>query len=495
MEKLIPIILLLLAPLSSKGQTPVFYGGDGDGHGDHCYTQAANLRDFIYYGGDHDGSAVNCFIQTSHSELYNGGGGDGFSINCYEQDIIPVFEPFTGGHGDGSAVYCYQQEGSLGATIYKGGDGDGFDLNCYGQDPMDLKLPFYGGNGDGSAVYCYQQEESLGAAIYKGGDGDGFHMDCYEQDPMDLKLPFYGGHGDGFDAFCYQQEESLGEDIYNGGDGDGFDVKCYEQGIVQVFGQFTGGDGDGSAHLCFSQESALGSQLFLGGGGDGFDVDCFEQMLFGLIGSFYGGDGDGADFHCYLQSDYLIKVPIELAHFYARPIRKRRVELSWQTQSEINNDYFVIERSRNGIDWEYVQELLGAGNSSILIDYSYIDDDPYDGISYYRLKQVDFDGRFSYSFVRSVDLNGINRSTNELLIYPNPATNLINFQFDKFIKDELILTVYTIQGQLVFNEKVYLNNGQGIYSITDLSVLGAGSYVVSISDQNAIHIRQLFVVK
>lgn len=399
MEKLILIISFILATLLSKAQTPIFYGGNGDGHGNHCYLQLPDPGSLIYNGGDHDGFAKNCFVQTSSSTLYNGGNGDGFANNCFEQDLTPVFGLFTGGDGDGFAHMCFSQEPAIGSQLFLGGAADGFAYNCFEQAPSLSSNLFYGGNGDGSAVYCYQQEESVGADIYLGGDGDGFAVDCYEQDLTELSGPFNGG------------------------------------------------------------------------------------------------DGDGATAYCYLQDDYLVELPIELVHFYARPIGKRRVELSWQTQSEINNDYFVVERSENGIDWEFVQEVLGAGNSSTLIDYSCVDDMPYDGISYYRLKQVDFDGEFSYSFVRSVDLNGSGELANELLIYPNPATQLINFQFDKFTSDEILLAVYTIEGQLIFTERIYLTDGQGVFTITDLSVLGAGNYLVSLSGYDAISLQQMFVVK
>jgi len=78
------------------------------------------------------------------------------------------------------------------------------------------------------------------------------------------------------------------------------------------------------------------------------------------------------------------------------------IELYWVTSNEINNDYFTIEKSNDGINFEIVEIILGAGNSDILLEYSFVDKNPINGISYYRLKQTDFDGKFEYSDIISV---------------------------------------------------------------------------------------------
>ncbi|PKR80526.1 hypothetical protein CW751_09125 [Brumimicrobium salinarum] len=91
-------------------------------------------------------------------------------------------------------------------------------------------------------------------------------------------------------------------------------------------------------------------------------------------------------------------LPIELISFSAdESAFKNQVDLNWSTASEKNNDFFTLEKSTNGKDWELLKTLNGAGNSTHTLKYRWTDQSPYSGISYYRLKQTDFDGKFSYS--------------------------------------------------------------------------------------------------
>lgn len=109
-------------------------------------------------------------------------------------------------------------------------------------------------------------------------------------------------------------------------------------------------------------------------------------------------------------------LPIALVSFTAAAV-KDLVALTWITASELNNDFFTIERSREAIEWETVAQINGLGTTNIKNKYSILDERPYFGISYYRLKQTDFDGTFTYSKIVSVLLE----STETLSIYPNPS--------------------------------------------------------------------------
>ena len=97
--------------------------------------------------------------------------------------------------------------------------------------------------------------------------------------------------------------------------------------------------------------------------------------------------------------------------------KKNTVALSWATASERNNDYFTIERSTDGKQFEPYAYMAGAGNSSSVLRYSLTDSSPLEGISYYRLKQTDFDGSTTYSKIQSVHFV----EELEIAIYPNPS--------------------------------------------------------------------------
>ncbi|MCZ4409164.1 T9SS type A sorting domain-containing protein, partial [Cryomorphaceae bacterium 1068] len=93
----------------------------------------------------------------------------------------------------------------------------------------------------------------------------------------------------------------------------------------------------------------------------------------------------------------------------------------WETATEINNDYFVVERASEDLDWRPILTVTGAGNSNSLLTYSEKDREPLKGLSYYRLKQVDYDGQFSYSEPVAIFNNQVENSE-DVFMYPNPSS-------------------------------------------------------------------------
>jgi len=169
----------------------------------------------------------------------------------------------------------------------------------------------------------------------------------------------------------------------------------------------------------------------------------------------------------------LTPLPIELINFTAKEVNNDRVKLAWKTATEINNAYFTIERSTNANDWEIVKSVDGAGNSSTTLNYTTTDNEPYTGISYYRLKQTDFDGNFSYSDIRSVHINELVKSTIE--IYPNPANNQITLIGNK--NDLKSIIIYNVVGQNVTNQTIQKKINTSKMEI-DISKLSGGTYYV-----------------
>jgi hypothetical protein len=94
-------------------------------------------------------------------------------------------------------------------------------------------------------------------------------------------------------------------------------------------------------------------------------------------------------------------LPVDFKNFNLK-IKKNNTFLSFSTASETNNDYFTIERSVDGLSFDAIGEIKGAGNSTEERHYEFIDKNPLPGINYYRIKQTDFDGQYSYSEIRSV---------------------------------------------------------------------------------------------
>lgn len=167
-------------------------------------------------------------------------------------------------------------------------------------------------------------------------------------------------------------------------------------------------------------------------------------------------------------------LPIELLYFNAELVDDR-VDLNWSTASELNNDYFTIERSKDGIEFHEIATIPGAGNSSELIEYSDVDYSPLEGVSFYRLKQTDYNGDFEYSNTVMV------RYTNSTFsVYPNPFVEgqlSVKIPGDKSANTTIEL--YNAIGELVYSTTVTKPSGTTTFSINLPSSLPTGVYIVN----------------
>ena len=175
-------------------------------------------------------------------------------------------------------------------------------------------------------------------------------------------------------------------------------------------------------------------------------------------------------------------LPIKLVYFNTKP-KGNNVILNWATANEVNNDYFTIERSTDGKTFNELTHKPGAGNSSSVLYYSTIDKTPYEGISYYRLKQTDYDGNSSYSDIQSVNFI----TKNEILtteIFPNPIVDdKLNIQYESENTTKLELRIYDQIGKLVYQEDLQIMRGNNIKSINLPNNLPSGVlYIELFSD-------------
>lgn len=116
----------------------------------------------------------------------------------------------------------------------------------------------------------------------------------------------------------------------------------------------------------------------------------------------------------------LFPLAVELTSFTGMATESG-INLNWSTASEENNSHFEVERSSDGQAYEHIAQVNGHGNSSVAINYTYVDGSPLPGTSYYRLKQVDFDGQYAYSNTIAVSYNG--PEAMQLTMAPNPCRN------------------------------------------------------------------------
>jgi len=171
-------------------------------------------------------------------------------------------------------------------------------------------------------------------------------------------------------------------------------------------------------------------------------------------------------------------LPVEFAKFEAKET-SRGNRLDWQTASEINNEGFNIERSIDGRNWSKLGTVKGQGESHKIVEYTFLDKLPSQGVNYYRLKQLDFDGNFDYSDIVSVT----NRETKNIVnIYPNPVNNTL---FIESNNTNLQLELYDVNGQLIWQ-----NNGVDTKQIP-FNNFEKGIYFLEIVNNNERTIQKI----
>ncbi len=180
----------------------------------------------------------------------------------------------------------------------------------------------------------------------------------------------------------------------------------------------------------------------------------------------------------------LTAVPIELVSFDVQKTEPKYALLEWVTASEINNSHFEIQRSKDGINYNVIGEVSGAGTSYDLTNYDYIDFTPLQGINYYRLKQVDFDGNYSYSEVRLLRFDETKAS---IQAYPIPTSNFITIDLgsipDFHADHEIQLT--NLQGQVIYRTTIERETLETSLNLTSIS---SGIYLLTVNNLHQIKI-------
>ncbi|MFL5730622.1 MAG: T9SS type A sorting domain-containing protein [Cytophagaceae bacterium] len=177
---------------------------------------------------------------------------------------------------------------------------------------------------------------------------------------------------------------------------------------------------------------------------------------------------------------YNCPLPVEFLSFHASAQGSTAVQLDWSTATEKDNAYFVVERSLNGIDFEAVGTVHGKGNSSSIETYLFTDNEVVSGISYYRLKQVDNNGSYSYSGIETINLDG-KISVN---MQPNPNNGSFSIQVSGGAEKGLAeIIVLNALGQEVYTSSLNTNisNSKSI----DIQHLASGIYFVQVQSNGS----------
>lgn len=170
-------------------------------------------------------------------------------------------------------------------------------------------------------------------------------------------------------------------------------------------------------------------------------------------------------------------LPITLIAFNAQPVNNTEVLTTWSTASEINNHYFTIYRSKDAVHYEVVGNVDGAGNSNTVLSYQLTDSQPYTGLSYYKLRQTDFNGDFEEFAPVAVLLTSNNSITAN--VFPNPTTDLVSVSLNSKLADQGIIQIFDIAGALVWQQNIQTKDGANLFQF-DVSSLAVGKYIISV---------------
>ncbi len=217
----------------------------------------------------------------------------------------------------------------------------------------------------------------------------------------------------------------------------------------------------------------------------------FAGLDLGVEGLDYGGEL-AEDARLELQNNSLLILgdnlsqmcakiaPIELLSFEVSEQADQTVLLEWVSSVEINNDHYTIYRSTDGLNWEFLEEVSGMGNSIVQQSYSLVDNNPYQGANYYRLEQTDYDGTHEELGVRYVYISSSD-GAGHIVLSPNPTRDRIHVRGD--YGDVRSLQLINVLGQNVMsqvNQQIQAKD----HLLLDLSSLPAGTYILKTEHSN-----------
>lgn len=164
-----------------------------------------------------------------------------------------------------------------------------------------------------------------------------------------------------------------------------------------------------------------------------------------------GGNGDGDDpYSGSTTIEVKTVLPISMSSFELTNEQNKNVVIKWQTESETNNEYFIVERSLDGRIFEAIVDMEGKGNSTFTQSYAFVDENPMlNQTMYYRIQQVDFDGRTAFSEVKSIELSMLEVQLQKMFPVPLELGQPLNVIFSLPLENEIEIDVLSRDGKLV----------------------------------------------
>ena len=214
---------------------------------------------------------------------------------------------------------------------------------------------------------------------------------------------------------------------------------------------------------------------------------AFPPTGFGIIGGtdrFIDVTNITGGFSSFYLHGGSTPIPADLVKFEVQRSGKVN-KVNWATAQEINTSHFSLERSTDGRNFSEIAKVAANGNSNVLLNYNYTDNNPVRGINYYRLRVVDKDNSGKYSPIRSVRNEGMA----DVAVYPNPVNDVmtVSITADKAERGEM--TIADISGKIIYTRTLNIVAGNNQLPV-NVSNMSAGAYIIKVQLNDDIVVRK-----
>lgn len=387
-----------------------------------------------------------------------GGGRGGYSYSANDGNELTRAPGHTDWGGDnrlnGGGLGGRPLDYSSGRIFMGGGGGAGDSNNNTGTP---------GGDGGGIVFLLVKNNVSGGGTIYANGDA------VTTQTGNDGA----GGGGGGGAVVIHNHSgatSSISIEAKGGAGGN--------QNLSWTEAEGAGGGG-GGGYVAISNLPSI--SINVAGGASG-TTNSPSVSNFTPNGGTMGGPGETASlpgsFNPYSASSN--PLPVVLTSFTLNP-QGNMVQVKWTTSSEINNDFFKIERSWDAYSFEEIGRVHGAGNSSVPRAYTFSDDEPFNGTSYYRLTQVDYDGQSETFAPQSITRTTVLTALKINTIGPNPFIDELNILMEFPEPTTLRAELFTQDGKKVWETMQEVDQGRQSFTLTP-EITISGVYLLRLTD-------------
>jgi hypothetical protein len=402
-----------------------------------------------------------------HKNNSSGGGRGGYTYSQATKNPITLGPNSATWNGDSRynvGGYGGRPLNNAGGKIFMGGGGGAGDSND--------NLGTNGGKGGGIVYLLSYGTVSGTGTINANGASVGNSTSTASNQNGDGS----GGGGGGGSVYVFTKGATISSIKINakGGVGGTQDILGLEEGEG-------GAGGGGGGYICTTNNNSL--TLSVSGGKYGTTNSA------ALINFIPNGATSGAAGTIALNPAFPYSsggnLPVELIRFNAI-IKEDKVQLSWATAAEINNNYFTIEKSTDGITFKEYGKIEGAGNTTTVQDYYYDDFHPSPGNNYYRLKQTDFNGKTEYFNILSVLFKIEADDEFEIrAIRPNPFKDEFTIDFNSDGEGSCEFELLNVQGRVVVNEKITSYFGFNNYHFINVKKIPKGVYYARLTKDKA----------